>query len=223
MSAVGFVSHSYSIHCQSARLALCNAARRCCSLTSGSALVTALKIVSCAMLIIPAIVFIARFVITTNLRYSKALDAFCKKHSAFSGLLQKAQDLVAVENFNPLWRTDIATRIVYVGKDLHGGNQLFIKTPGGKRVLDRQPRAKNEQLAFLISHRLSLGVVPPTMTLEGYRNEIESIFPRSILKQLKILKVSDIKSKILPCRIVLRSIILLTLQKFPPTLLALTV
>jgi len=155
-------------------------------LSSGPALLTALKIASYVTLILPAAALAIKLYLrcfSGHLRIEK-LQSFSRIHPEFSGLLQKMQNLVQFDDVGV--RNDVNSRHFRIGSDAAGQNQVFIKYPVGKHVFIRQERAKNEQLAFLISHRLDLGVVPPTMALEGSANEIEAVFPKSVWKNAKL-------------------------------------
>ncbi len=108
----------------------------------------------------------------------------------FKPLLQKTQRLVSFKDFNPGCRhhedeLPHCTREIIMGSTPNQENAIFIKFPMGKHIFVRQKRAKNEQLAFLISHRLALNVVPITMALEGYEQLITSLVPQSISERLK--------------------------------------
>lgn len=83
------------------------------------------------------------------------------------GLLQKIQKL---NKFEVTAARRGSGREIYIGS--HAGlHKLFIKEP--VEQIYRQPYAKQDQLAFMISHRLKLGVVPPTMACEGYKSILD--------------------------------------------------
>ena len=113
----------------------------------------------------------------------KAIDSFCQEHPNFASLIRKIEKSVSFQDIG--FRNEINSRLFKIGKDEKGENKIFIKYPCGKHMFIRQERAKNEQLAFLISHRLGLDVVPATICLKGYKIEIEKILPKSTLSQLK--------------------------------------
>lgn len=98
--------------------------------------------------------------------------------------MQKTQNLVHFENIG--WINGRNTRDICIGSDVNGQHKIFIKSPGGKNLFIRQLRAKNEQLAFLISHRLQLGVVPSTIALEGYQDKIETVLPKPMWEHAKV-------------------------------------
>ena len=187
VSAIRFFTQAYTAHLQSIREALQDFVEGYFDLSSGACLATALKIASYATLIIPVVVLAIKAYLQCSARNTHnrpAVIRFCANHPAFSGLLQKAQNLVHFENIG--FRNGVNSRMFCIGSDAHGQNKLFIKSPMGKHIFTRQLRAKNEQLAFLISRRLQLGVVPPTIALEGYQDKIEAVLPKSMIKYAKV-------------------------------------
>ncbi len=108
----------------------------------------------------------------------------------FKQLLQETQNLVGFKNFNPThqnYEDELrnCTRDIIMGSTPTRENAVFIKSPIGKHVFVRQKRAKNEQLAFLISQWLSLNVVPATMALEGYEQSMKELLPQSVFNELR--------------------------------------
>lgn len=196
MSAVGFFTPVYTVNPQSIRETVQNFVEGYFDLTSGMTLATALKVASYASLIIPAAVLAIKIYLrcsgpsrtgATALQDAhnpQAVANFCETHPAFSELLRNAQNLVRFENIG--FRNGVNSRDFCIASDVTGQHKMFIKSPNGKYVFIRQLRAKNEQLAFLISHRLKLGVVPPTIAIEGYKDKIETILPKSMLKYAKV-------------------------------------
>jgi hypothetical protein len=196
MSAVSFFTPAYTANPQSVRGIVQNFVEGYFDLTSGPTLATALKIASYATLIIPAAVLAIKAYLRCSgpaqigatalqdAHNSRAVISFCENYPAFSELLQKAQNLVHFENIG--FRNGVNSREFCIGSDVNGRHKIFIKSPGGKHLFIRQLRAKNEQLAFLISHRLQLGVVPPTIALEGYQDKIETVLPKPLLQYAKV-------------------------------------
>lgn len=191
MSAVSFFNPVYLLDPKSYKENIQNLVEGYFDLTSSPAHVAALKILSYATLILPAIAL----AIKTYLRYTsdtfyvakpnlQVFLSFCENHPEFSGLLRKIKNLVNFENLG--FRNGVNSRNFCVGSDSTWKNKVFIKSPNGKYIFIRQTQAKNEQLAFLISHRLNLGVVPPTIALEGFTDAIEAALPMSILQYMKV-------------------------------------
>ncbi len=99
------------------------------------------------------------------------------KPAEFSPLIQKINKVVRFKQFNPTMQTSISSRDILIGTSGEWFSKpkttLFFKTPGGKHAFIRSQRAVAEEIAFLISHRLELNVVPPTMCL-SYTYAIET-------------------------------------------------
>lgn len=94
----------------------------------------------------------------------------------FKALVCKVNTLKAFHTFDmsTIYRNYTSARQIVIGSNTKG-DKIFIKQPIGKTACISQPYAKQEQLSFMISHRLNLGVVPVTMACEGY----QSIWHRS--------------------------------------------
>lgn len=94
----------------------------------------------------------------------------------FKELIQKVQNLNFFKNFDmsAVYSGCRSAREIVIGSNA-GINEIFIKQPTGKRMFLRQPYAKQEQLSFMVSHRLNLDVVPVTMACEGYKNILDRI------------------------------------------------
>lgn len=94
----------------------------------------------------------------------------------FRTLLHKVKSLNSFKSFDmqTIYPDCQSAREILIGSN-SGANEIFIKKPTGKEIFLRQPYAKQDQLAFMISHRLNLNVVPATMACEGYK----SIFDRT--------------------------------------------
>ena len=86
-------------------------------------------------------------------------------------LLQKLESLNSFKDFNmsDIYQEYQSCRDIVIGSNKEG-NKIFIKSTTGKRMRINAQYSKRDQLAYMISHRLNLGVVPPTMACEGYQN-----------------------------------------------------
>lgn len=92
----------------------------------------------------------------------------------FRTLIHKVEKLNSFKTFDmsTVYHDCRSVREIVIGSNA-GVNEIFIKRPTGKRALILEPYAKQEQLAFMINHRLNLGVVPPTMACKGYISILE--------------------------------------------------
>lgn len=90
----------------------------------------------------------------------------------FSGLIQTVNSIRSFKSID-LSPTIKCSRFILEGSSEKG--QIFIKQLHGKRVFNFHSYCKQEQLAYIISHRLKFGVVPPTIALEGYKNSVPLI------------------------------------------------
>ena len=191
MSLTTFFNQNYFFDIEFHKKNIQNLAEGYFDLTSNAPVFKALKTFSFATLAIPAIALAVKAYLQHVSRAShikkinlQAYQSFCKNHPEFSSLLQKMQNLVKFEDVD--FRNGINSRRFHIGSDAIGENKVFIKFPLGKHILIRQTRAKNEQLAFLISHRLNLGVVPVTIAPEGFAHSIDAVLPPSILQYVKV-------------------------------------
>jgi len=92
-------------------------------------------------------------------------------------LIEKLNGLTTFSQFNnPYPVQGIEFREIVLGKTEGGEEQILIKKPPlSKNFFIRSRLAKQEQLAFLISERLGLNVVPPAVAIEGFSPEIDKI------------------------------------------------
>lgn len=96
----------------------------------------------------------------------------------FRELLQKVEKVVTTKD--PKMQGDSAfnnfKRFVFMGCDEAGQSLVFVKIPSGKYIKIQRNALKNEQLAFLVSHHLGLGVVPTTKVINTELLTIEVVF-----------------------------------------------
>lgn len=95
-------------------------------------------------------------------RYTK-IDLSCVPPE-FIPLVQKIENLKSFHLFEvPKGVHFKPCRGILVGSNLEGTEKVFFKWTQGKRAMIRLPLQMQEQVAFMISDRLGLGVVPPTI------------------------------------------------------------
>lgn len=92
-------------------------------------------------------------------------------------LMGRLNELTTFAKFNnPYPMQFIEFREIVLGKSQDGKEQILIKQPPmSKNFLVRSRLAKQEQLAYLISERLGLKVVPAAVAIEGFKEEIDKI------------------------------------------------
>jgi hypothetical protein len=85
-------------------------------------------------------------------------------------LMQQVNRIQSFQQFNmsSIYPEYFSKREIYIGPST--GKNIFVKNYQGKRAFVNEPLAKQDQLAFMVSHRLNFGVVPPTIALKGYEN-----------------------------------------------------
>jgi len=90
-------------------------------------------------------------------------------------LIERLNGLTIFSQFNnPFPMQFIEYREIILGKGKN--DQILIKKPPcSKNCLIRSYMAKQEQLAYLISERLNLNVVPAAVAIEGFNEEIDKI------------------------------------------------
>lgn len=148
---------------------------------------TTFKIARYALLIIAAGVLVCKM--ASEYQARKKITIFCTNHPEFSKLIKKIQhvvrfDHVAAGSYGNKENSS-HTREFNIGKNKEKHAQIYIKAPTGKNIFNRQKHAKNEQLAYLISHRLNLNVVPITVAIENFL-EFEDVLPKWMLKFAKV-------------------------------------
>lgn len=97
--------------------------------------------------------------------------------SECKSLMGKLSELTTFAKFNnpyPMQFNEF--REIVLGKSRDGKEQILIKSPpSSKRFFIRSRLAKQEQLAYLISERLGLKVVPAAVAIDGFKEEIDKI------------------------------------------------
>ncbi len=94
----------------------------------------------------------------------------------FVALIIKVKNIKSFKEFNSVKSnsqsnrryTIVPSRNITVASD--GENNIYIKSPTYKTHFRNKFFAKQEQLAFLISHRLNFNIVPTTLAIEGYED-----------------------------------------------------
>lgn len=110
--------------------------------------------------------------------------SFAPSYPEYQKLITKIQNLAQLQ---PYTEEGEFSRGIVIGYDENGKNPVFIKaaTPAVGHT-ENQPQAKHEQLAFIISERFDLKVVPPTIALENYQEqEIDHMLPNIVLEKTK--------------------------------------
>lgn len=92
-------------------------------------------------------------------------------------LIERLNGLTTFSQFNnPYPDQVIENREIVLGKSKNRNDQILIKKPPcSKNYYIRSYLAKQEQLAYLISERLGLNVVPAVVAIEGFDKEIDKI------------------------------------------------
>ncbi len=107
--------------------------------------------------------------------YKKDADLSCLP-AGCENLIKIVNSIKSFKLFNMsvLYPCYFSEREIFVGGSADG-KKIFIKRCKGKRAFIKAPDAKQEQLSFMISHRLNFGVVPPTIALDGYADVAQRI------------------------------------------------
>jgi hypothetical protein len=124
--------------------------------------------------------------IATPLRNNQQLEtthSFISTHPEFEHLIDKIRNLAQFQPYDG----EECSRGIAIGYDACGENPIYIKvgTPPVGSISLNPPHAKNEELAYIISHRFGLEVVPPTMALENYQDQMEQMLPKFVLEKAK--------------------------------------
>jgi hypothetical protein len=159
----------------------------------------ACKMTACAAIAIPALIWGTRQFLSW--RAQANYTSFIENHPEFKELLERAQSVTQYD------RPKHGTRDIEIGQNSAGVPQLFIK-----RCERHMPESlmgalvfpANDQLAYLLSERFHLHVVPPTMALAAYPDAIEWIFPPAMHKKLKSCRDSSFDRVVVQAAIQIR-------------------
>jgi hypothetical protein len=151
-------------------------------------LFTTAAISSAAFLYVKGETWLAQPKIQTSVPRAKkqqleVIHSFIATHPEYKNLIDKIGNLVQFQRYAGA----PCSRGIAIGYDEFGNNPIYIKvgTPPVGSTSQNPPLARNEELAFIISHRFDLAVVPPTMALENYQPQIEQMLPKFVLEKAK--------------------------------------
>lgn len=116
--------------------------------------------------------------------------------SEFGGLFRKIKKINDTTHFRPSKEVEVfrlskehpgyhSVRWIITVGNATQESKIFVKKPYNVRARLRFPLAKSEQLAFLVSHRLDLHVVPTTLAVECCKKTIQKRFPAEFSKFLQ--------------------------------------